>query len=180
MYVVFMGYKTIALGVILLNVIARTEAQQPERRQPKLVSIGEISRFSAATQSFDLRSERKVSNEPTIHPEDARIGIGIGQIPPRRGDDRPLSNGRPDLSDPRIANDDPFEGRGEIERRQRVEILTTKVFLTKETVCKDRKKTLLCSELTNADKVIVTGDERREGRGKGLYASEVVRTSPGS
>ena len=144
------------------------EAQKAaERPSAKLVAIGEIAKINPAKRSFELKSVEDKAGEPDPASADISVGVTIGRSPRTIEDPR----GPHDPTRPR----DPFEDPFPPDRTRRTGIIRTMVFLTDDTVCKERDQTILCTELKVTDNLRVTGDERREARGKGLYATEIVR-----
>lgn len=157
-----MSYKTILpLIFIQFGLLMALEAQSPAPRPAaKLVAVGEIAKINPVKRSLELKSMRDTRGQPNSSGE-FDVDIAFGGRDPRTVE---ASHGNP--------HEDPFPP----DRTSRVEFIITTVFLTDNTVCKERDKTILCTDLKVTDNLRVTGDERREARGKGLYASEIVRT----
>ena len=164
------GYKIILLLLLLqLGFLKTMEAQNPAPRPaPKLVAIGEIAKINLAKRSLELKSRQDTAAEADPLSGELNVGITIGRSARTIEDPR----GPRDPADPRDLHEDPFPP----DRTSRIGIIRTSVFLTDDTICKERDKTILCTDLKVTDSLRVTGDEKRETRGKGLYATEIVRT----
>ena len=138
---------------LLLACAISASAQQPAPAPDgiKLVAAGRISRFDKLRKGFELAAV-KDKDKGVNRSGDFSIGIGVntGRLPPT--DNRMPTDALP-------------------------EYLTTTVFLTDLTICKDGNKVILCGDLKTSDNVRVTGYERREARGKGLYATDIIRTN---
>ena len=161
------NYKAIlTLLVLQLGCLTILKAQEPAPRPaPKLVAVGEIAKIDVIKRSLELKSVQETAGEPDAISGEFNVGIMIGRDPRIEDPRGPRNPG-----DPRDPRRDPFP-----DRTSRVLFIRTTVFLTGDTVCKEPDKTILCTDLKTTDSVRVTGDERREARGKGLYATEIVR-----
>jgi hypothetical protein len=159
--------------VSILAVTLLFTSQKPEpAAQVGLVAVGQISKIDKAKRSFQIRTTHDAKNRAGRPRDDGlgdiRIGVSIGG---GRVQDR-----FPQPIDPRFPPADPPFGTSRDDSTSTVTVTTTDVFLTDATSCKDGTKVILCEDLKATDNVRVTGNERREPRGKGLYATEVVRT----
>src|SRR5262245_63078257 len=158
---------TLAVGMIPVAF----EAQQSRQTEPPhTAAVGEISRVDKLLKSFELRATDEKVAQPNVLTDGIRIGTKVGNEAPR-GSVRPA--GLPqDPFDPRSepSPDEVSRDTRAVSRANR-----TTVFLTESTQCKERTKVILCSELKVTDSVRVTGDERTDKRGKGLYAVEIIR-----
>ena len=167
-----MRHKIIALLLGFGVAGSATFAQEPAPPSNiKLIALGQIAKVDKAKRSFDLRSVRETAQQRTERGgDDIRIGINIG-----RGIPDATVPGGPRRPEPgRFPGNPPIPDEPD---RRFPESITTKVFLTDTTVCKADDKVLLCDDLKISDSVRVTGDERlSDPRGKGLYATEVLRT----
>ena len=166
-----MRYNTILiLFLVLLGLWTTLEAQQPAARPAaKLVAVGEIAKINLSKRSLELKSVQDKGGEPDPASGDVTFGGTIGRFP-RTTEDSRLPR---DPTSPRDPRQDPFPP--DPDRTPRIGIIRTTVFLTDDTICKERDITILCTDLKVTDSLRVTGDERREARGKGLYATEIVR-----
>jgi hypothetical protein len=130
--------------------------------------VGEIGRTDKATNSLELLSRQEANGRPDISAGRPQGTVTIGRTAPQGEKRIPgLPPAPTDLRTDRSTDDRDEEN---ISR-----MLRTTVFLTDRTVCKERDKVLLCGLLRTSDRVRVTGEERSEPRGRGLYATEIVR-----
>lgn len=156
------------MNITYLFIVAGLLLQQPAPREmPKLISIGKITKVEVATKSFDLTSENKDSSkapqEAAVFSAEVQIGNTGGREPRRPGDSR-------------IPGYDPFENPDATPApKPPAHINKTKIFLLENTSCSSGRKPIPCTDLKLNDSVRVTGEEKRTARGKGIYATEVVR-----
>lgn len=182
-----MRHKFTGFIVLVLGLSVQTHGQQPTPRQTvRLVALGSISRVDKTKRTFELTSQKDNDSPSDVATSGASIGVTIGTTAPPNtiGTSAPPNSDRRRLpTDPtgtgRRRNgpfSDPSDVFDEPPPKPPAAVSRTTVFLSESTVCKERDKVIVCDELRVTDSVRVTGDERREARGKGLYASEVVRT----
>ena len=158
-------------------ILAAALALTPQKPAPtagvKLVSVGEISKIDKVKRSFELRTRRDANDRVDLLSDDVfgdiRIGVTLGGTPN-------ADPGRPAPNDPRtFPAGSPPVGSDDSNSKPLPSVIVTKIFLTDTTACKEGGKVILCEDLKATDSVRVTGDERREARGAGIYATEVVR-----
>ena len=154
--------QTIAIALVTLLGLA--PQQSASRPSVKIVAVGEVTKFDKLKKSFELKTRE---SDLLGRIPNGQITINVGRLPdatqagypPREPQRRPGDIGVP-------------TGGGRLP-----EFTKTTIFLTETTACKGSdNKAMLCDELKSTDNVRVTGDERSEPRGKGLYAIEIVRT----
>jgi hypothetical protein len=126
----------------------------------KLVAVGHISHIEKSKRSFEIKSAAEAAESP-------RPAGGPG-LPSGRFPDATVA--WPPRAEPRATSGNPIPDGNRVPPNA-----PTTVFVTNATSCKDGEKAMLCEDLKASDRVRVTGDERTEPRGKGLYATEVVR-----
>ena len=162
-----MNLAPILIGLLLLS--SQKPAQSPEIG---IAAVGQIAKIDKARRTFQVRTthnDKPRLGVPADDDEfDFRIGVTIGA-----GNDADRS-ARPD---PRSLPVGGISGAStpDEDSRAAAKVTITEVFLTDVTSCKDGTGVILCEDLKLTDNVRVTGNERRESRGKGLYATEVVR-----
>jgi hypothetical protein len=142
----------------IIGVMLSVLMQQTIVAEIKLVAVGHISKFEKTKLSFRLKS-------PTASQESPRPsggGLANGRFPDATvaWPPKPESSGRYPAPDP---------------SRMPPPQSDTTVFLTSATLCKEAEQVISCADLKTSDRVRVTGAEKNEDRGRGLYASEVVR-----
>ena len=147
-----------------MSAFGQEPAPKPEI---KLVAIGQIARVDKPKRSFELRSLRD-STERTDGAGDFDAAIQFGRFPDPTIPER---SRREDLG--RFPNDPILD---EPDAPPLPRFTTTKVFVTDATTCKADDKAILCDDLKTTDNVRVTGSEKSAPLGKGLYATEIVRT----
>jgi hypothetical protein len=159
------------MNLILSAALLFAFGQEPAPRNSniQLIAVGKISKVEKIKKSFDLKSPREGSRRQTQGNANGefRVGITFGRFPDA------TVQGLPGRSEP-SARTSPFPDERNDSRFP--EYTNTRVFVTEATVCKEGDKVILCDDLKTTDSVRVTGDERSsDPRGKGLYATEVVR-----
>jgi hypothetical protein len=159
------------LSSLLLLAALTLEAAPPQT--PKLVTTGQISRVDKPTKSFEMKSQAEVNQNPNPLGGGITIGTTIGSTGPfpRTADPSTDSPGRTfpggtPRQRPQLGDDPDRQPRGTFRQM---------VFLTDKTVCKDGSKVIICDELKVNDYLQVTGEDKNDTRGRGLYATEIVR-----
>jgi hypothetical protein len=157
------------LVLVLLAVGAFGQQQAPPSKI-KLVVVGQIAKVDKPKRSVDIRTMREAARERTEPFPEVDIGVRIGRFPDAT---RPGGSRR----DEPVFPDEPSTPDWPEPRRTPQSV--TKVFLTEDTACKQEDNPILCDDLKASDSVRVTGEERlSDPRGKGLYATEIIRSRP--
>lgn len=159
----------------LLPLFAAMAMQAVPAETPKLVAAGQISRVDKLTKSFEMKSQAEVNSQPNVLNGGITIGTTIGKT---------RTAGPNEIQPPSLESPGrTFPGTNPRDRptiedsdRQPRGTLRQMVFLTDKTVCKEGSKVILCDELRVSDFLQVTGDEKSDTRGRGIYATEIVRT----
>jgi hypothetical protein len=157
----------------LLPLLGLLTLQTAPAQTPKLVSVGQISRVDKLTKSFEMKSQSEVNRQPNPLEGGITIGTTIGKTRPGNPNDINLDSpgrtfpGTTPRDRPTLGDDRDQQPRGTFRQT---------VFVTDKTVCKERSKVILCDQLKVNDYLQVTGEEKNDTRGRGIYATEIVKT----
>jgi hypothetical protein len=164
----------------LLPLLAFLAVEAAPAQSVKLITLGQISRVDKQTKSFELKSQAETNNRQDPLRGEITIGTTIGRTAPRTNDPFPRSDpgsggpgrtfpGSTPRERPPLGDDPDRQPRGTYRQM---------IFMTEKTVCKEQSKSkvILCDELKVNDYLRVTGEDKSDTRGRGIYATEIVRT----